>query len=201
MHSKADLTRDEEGLVGVGEDIIALSVVLIGFTLFIATVLSSLGWADEVDERQEFSETAIRVASELAVDEELRYSEGEPGVLGLTQVEDMRKSLAEYDGVPCEGTTGCDTNLSEFALSHSLVGYGYSVTIRLIEPPEQSNFASGFPSGNEGYNVTWGDDLSDAEAGVQQASEVYSARRLVNIVDPLLPERVAAGYILVVVWR
>jgi len=154
-----------------------------------------------VDERQKCSETAIRVASVLAVDEQLRYSDGEPGVLGLDQIEVMRRGLTEYDDVSCAGRTGCDANLSEFAIAHSLVGYGYSVTIRLIEPPEQSNFASGFPSGNEGYNVTWGDDLSDAEAGVQQASEVYSARRLVNIVDPLLPERVAAGYILVVVWR
>jgi len=41
MQSKSGLARDEAALVGVGEDIIALSVVLIGFTLFIATVLSS----------------------------------------------------------------------------------------------------------------------------------------------------------------
>jgi hypothetical protein len=193
MRRRGPLFQDETALVGVQEDLIALSVVLITFSLFIAAIFNSLLWADAVDERIEFTEIAPRVASELALDEQLRYQAGEPGVLEIG-------SLAIFAEGQCSGVD-CEDNRTQFLLHHALHELHYNITIGVTATPNDGPLSTGLRDSEvEFRSVSWGEDPSGSE-GVQEAEQVHSARRVVNIVDAQYPERVAAGYVLVVVWR
>lgn len=193
MRVNRRLFRNEKAIVGVQEDLIALSVVLITFSLFIAAIFNSLLWADEVDERIEFTEIAPRVASELAIDEQLRYAEGEPGELDLMSITRFLESQCP--------DVGCEGNRTQFLLDHALHELHYNITIGVLSTPREDGFSTGLMSPNEDFSVSWGEDPEDDANGVQTAEQVHSARRVVNIIDPQQPERVAAGYIMVVVWR
>ena len=193
MRRRGPLFQDETALVGVQEDLIALSVVLITFSLFIAAIFNSLLWADAVDERIEFTEIAPRVASELALDEQLRYQAGEPGVLEIG-------SLAIFAESQCSGVD-CENNRTQFLLHHALHELHYNITIGVTAHPNDGPLSTGLLDSEVVFrSVSWGEAPSGSE-GVQEAEQVHSARRVVNIVDAQYPERVAAGYVLVVVWR
>ena len=192
MRANRRLVRNEKAIVGVQEDLIALSVVLITFSLFIAAIFNSLLWADEVDERIEFFEVSPRVASELAADEQFRYSNGEPGELDLNLINRFAQSQCTR--------ADCEDNRTQFLLDHALHELHYNITIGVLSTPREDGFSTGLMSPNEDFSVSWGDDPSGSE-GVQEAQQVHSARRVVNIIDAQQPERVAAGYILVVVWK
>lgn len=193
MFGQDRLTSDESAIVGVQEDLIALSVVIITFSLFIATIFNSLLWADAVDERMEFAEVAPRVASQLALDEKLRYEEGEPGLLETD-------SLIQFARTQCLQNV-CEENRTEFILDHALLEMSYNITIGVIQTPNNGILTTGLLGAEGAFTtVSWGDDPSGGE-GVQNAEQVHSARSVVNIVDAGSPERITAGYVLVVVWR
>lgn len=193
MHYKR-INHDEKGLVGVKEDILALSVVLVGFSIFVTIIFSNLIRYDEAHDATEFHDIAPRVADELALDFNLRAPLAEPGVLSLQSIELMQTE---------QSNIGSEENI-DFIRIHNLDDISYMIIIETIKIDNSSNgndivYTAGL---TEQYSFNWGtSDSNNLNEVLNNAENVRSIRRPVSIMDENMPERISPGYVQVIVWR
>lgn len=191
---RRNLQDDDDALVGVQEDIIALAVVLFGFSIFVAAIFSSLLWVEETRKSNDFHDIGPDLADEITTNAELRAPDEEPGVLSLQSIERMALELADLNG----------NASTEFIHEHSLEEIGFLIIIETINienttSGESITFTAGL---TEQYSFQWGSVNSDSlDEQLESSEQILSIRRPVSIVDENMPERVAPAYIQVIVWR
>ena len=193
-HHDVSLHNDQRALVGVQEDIIALSVVLVGFSMFIAFLFTSVSWVEEQRSRNAFDDVAPRLADELALDAGLRHPGAEPGILRLQAIGAMEQRQNNPDE---------QEERVEFIREHSLHEVSYLVIISTLHVDDvtadgRTTFSAGLTQTHSHY---WGSDIESLDDELASAEQVRSIRRPVNIVDSDMPERIAPGYVLVITWR
>jgi hypothetical protein len=188
------INYDEKGLVGVKEDILALSVVLVGFSIFVTIIFTNLIRYEEADDATEFHDIGPRVADELALDFNLRAPLAEPGVLSLQSIELMQTE---------QSNIGSEENI-DFIRMHNLDDISYMIIIETIKIDNSSNgndivYTAGL---TEQYSFNWGtSDSNNLNEVLNNAENVRSIRRPVSIMDENMSERISPGYVQVIVWR
>jgi hypothetical protein len=193
-NSRGKLLQDDEAVVGVKEDTLALAVVLIGFSIFVASIFSSMLWVEESRKTNEFHDDAPRIADEIVLLPNLRAPNAEPGILSLQAIERMANELSDLESEAS----------SEFIRDHGLEEIGYLVVIETIQIEETTTggevtFTAGL---TEQHTFQWSSVNPDSiDAELSAAQQVLSIRRPVNIIDENMPERVAPGFVQVVIWR